>query len=115
MPRGKHINAPIHRSPSKQGLAALGEAEPEACVLAVLVDHGPSTNQEIQKHTRYTYQTVLKAAKQLEERGWIQSQPFPTEKRGRNPIQYTLKATKKAMRKHYQDILDERLQAISIS
>lgn len=113
MPRPrKQQNAPIHGSPTKQALVALGEDENVACVVAALLEDGPATTSDLQERTWYSVAPINSALKELGKRGWVKSEAVATEARGRNPQQHAVSGSKAALRRHYKAVFDERLGVV---
>lgn len=115
MVRGKQPNNP-YRSTTKNALRALGEDESTASILAVLVDKGEATAKGLQRETGYSYVTVQNALRRLRDRDWIDSDSKTNDRRGRNPLVYTVSVTKTRVTSYYKDIwrfrLDEVMRAL---
>lgn len=112
MVRYNQKTAAVDRSLILPTLLELGESHSTACVLATLLDGEGHFVPEIHKHTGYSTAKVFQELKALEDRGWVQSEDVPNEKRGRNPKAYEITVSKSRMKSHYQDLWKDRIGAV---
>lgn len=92
-------------------LQQLGDSRVEATLVASLLPGKPLTTASISTKTGLRQPEVSVGMASLTSRGWISRGVVPRKGRGRPMHEYTLSATKTALKQYYGDQSKQQVQA----